>query len=268
MIPRPGAEAPPLFAATLPTARPRLTYGVLALLGIIYLLTELTGGSTRSANLIRWGANYAPLITEGEYWRLISANFLHIGIAHFITNAYSLYVLGTQVESLFGPRRFAVLYLFSGMTGALLSYVLTHSLSAGASTSLFGLFGALIVFFYRQREVLGGASRRQLQHLGILLLFNLALGFMPGSNIDNAGHLGGFIGGAALAWFLSPTYARTDPFARAFGEVLPGNRRPELANEHITDTNSLAKQAFVVAAFMVALVALVFAAVYAFQGAA
>ncbi len=268
MIPRPGAPPPPLFSASLPTAQPRLTYGVLAVLGVIYLLTELTGGSTRSANLIRWGANYAPLVTNGEYWRLITANFLHIGIGHFIANAYSMYILGTQVESLFGPRRFAVLFLFSGVTGALLSYVLTHALSAGASTSLFGLFGALIIFFYRQRDVLGSASRRQLQHLGVLLLFNLALGFMPGSNIDNAGHLGGFIGGAALAWFLAPAYARTDPFARAFGEVLPGHRRPELSNDQITDTNSLAKQAFVVAAFTVALIALIFAAVYAFQGAA
>jgi rhomboid protease GluP len=266
MLSRPGSTPPPLFSASLPVAKPFLTYVFLGLIVVIFILTELTGGSESSTNMLRWGANAAQRVTNGEYWRLFTANFLHFGLLHIMSNAYSLYVLGTQVEALFGPRRFVVLYLLSGVSGALLSYVLTHGFSAGASTSLFGLFGALLVFYYRQREVLGGASRAQLQHLGILLAFNVFLGLTPGSNIDNAGHLGGLIGGAGLAWFLAPTYARTDPVARAFGSVLPTYRKPELANDLITDTNTLAKQAFPVAVFAVGLVALTFAAVVLYQG--
>jgi rhomboid protease GluP len=268
MITRPGSEPPPLFRATLPLAKPQLTYVILGALAVIWLLTEVTGGSTNSRNMVRWGANFAPLVTEGEFWRLLTANWLHFGVQHIMFNGYSLYVLGTQVESLFGPRRFMAIYLLSGVSGSLASYVLTNGLSAGASTSLFGLFGALVVFFYKQRNLLGGTSLRQLQHLGIVLLVNVVLGFLPGSNIDNWGHAGGLIGGAALAWFLAPTYIRTDPLARAFGGVLPAYKRPELANDDITDTNTIGKQGLVLGVFVVALIALsiLAASAYGYSG--
>ncbi len=264
MIPRPGSSPPPLFQATLPLARPLLAYVFLGLIAVLYVLTEISGGPNRSV-LMLYGANIAEAVTAGEYWRLVTASFLHWSPTHILFNGYALYSLGTQVESLFGPRRFAAVYLLSGVTGALLSYVITHGTSAGASTSIFGLFGALAVFYYKQRKILGGTSQRQLQQLGFILLLNLILGFSPGSNIDNWGHAGGLIGGLILAWFLSPDYVPTEPAAQSQAEILPSRSRPELSNAYITDANSLGRQAFTIAVFIAAVGALTFFAVLQYQ---
>ena len=264
MLPRPGSSPPPLLQATLPLARPLLAYVFLGIIAVLYVLTEISGGPNRSL-LMQYGANIAEAVTAGEYWRLITANFLHWSPTHILFNGYALYSLGTQVESLFGPRRFAAIYLLSGVTGALASYVITHGASAGASTSIFGLFGALAVFYYKQRKILGGASQRQLQQLGFILLLNLILGFSPGSNIDNWGHAGGLIGGLMLAWFLVPDYVPTKPIAQSQAEILPRRARPELSNEYITDANSLARQAFTIAVFIAAVGALTFFAVLQYQ---
>lgn len=264
MIPRPASSPPPLFQATLPLARPLLAYVFLGVIAVLYVLTEISGGPNRSV-LMLYGANIAEAVTAGEYWRLITANFLHWSPTHILFNGYALYSLGTQVESLFGPRRFAAVYLLSGVTGALFSYVITHGTSAGASTSIFGLFGALAVFYYKQRKILGGTSQRQLQQLGFILLLNLILGFSPGSNIDNWGHAGGLIGGLILAWFLSPQYVPTESIALAPAEIEQRHQRPELSNEHITDANSLARQAFTIAIFVAVVGALTYFAVLRYQ---
>ena len=174
----------------------------------------VTGGSENSTNLIRWGANFAPLVHAGEYWRLITANFLHIGIIHIAFNSYALYALGAQAEALYGPRRYIAIYLLTGISGAIFSYMFTQGLSAGASTSLFGLFGALVVFFYKQRKVLGAMGQQQLVSLAITLGANVLLS-LTNPRIDNWGHVGGFLGGLILAWFLCPTYDRVNPFAQA-----------------------------------------------------
>jgi rhomboid protease GluP len=256
MFNRPGQPPPQLFSATLPTQKPIVSYILLGINIVVFLGQTFTGGSANTANLIAWGANYAPLVTNGEFWRLLAANFLHIGSAHIFFNSWALYSLGPQVESLFSWRRFLAIYLLSGISGAVFSYLFTQGLSAGASTAIFGLFGALVVFFYKQRNILGGVSRQVLTNLGVTLLLNVFLGLAPGSRIDNWGHLGGFVGGAILAWFLCPSYQRTDPFEQAFGEILPNYRRPELANGDLTDTNSLSRNMFVIALFVVGLVAL------------
>ena len=179
-------------------------------------------------------------------WRLFTANWLHFGLEHVFFNGYSLYVLGRSVESLFGPRRFTALYLLSGLSGALASYVFTNGLSAGASTALLGLFGALMAYFYRQREAIGNSSRAPLQQLWIVLVINIVFGLVPGSRVDNWGHAGGLLGGLVLGWFLCPRYAPVESGARSGGE---------LATPYIVDTNSLVKQWPVLVAFAIVLVA-------------
>jgi hypothetical protein len=136
------------------------------------------------------------------------------------------------------------------------SYLFTHGLSAGASTSLFGLFGALVVYYYKHREMFGKMGQQQLINLGVILLINVIIGLSPGSNIDNWGHLGGFVGGAVLAWFLCPTYAPVDPFTRALEPAMTQTRKPELSNGIIMDTNSLMKQLVPVVMFLLAMIAL------------
>ena len=256
MIPdnRPPAPPPPV-RLRLPLAKPMWTYVFLVINAIIFVAMTIDGGSENGDTLVRWQANYAPLVIAGEYWRLFTANFLHIGIAHILFNSYALYSLGAQAEALYGPRRFVVTYLLTGISGAVFSFAFTHGLSAGASTSLFGMFGALVVYFYKHRKDLGAAGQQQLVSLGVTLALNVMLS-LTNPRIDNWGHVGGFVGGVILAWFLCPVYERVNPFAHAFEPVLPASRKPELSNGEIMDTNSLAKQSFIVVVFAVGLIAL------------
>lgn len=257
MTPIPPSPAPtprPANRLRLPIVRPLWTYIFLGINIIIFVLLEFSGGSTNSQNLIRFGANYAPLVAGGDYWRLFTANFLHIGVLHLLVNSYALFILGGEVEALFGRQRYVVIYLLSGISGAIASFMLTQGLSAGASTSLFGLFGALAVFFYKQRAILGNFGQQRLISLGLTLAINVAIGLQPGSRIDNFGHLGGLIGGAILAWFLCPRYAASYGSMVGTGApIFPGSPLQPVS-ETIVDTNSLKQQSLSVGLFALTLV--------------
>jgi rhomboid protease GluP len=251
----PSQPVRPSWRVRLPLSRPFLAYAFLGINLVIFVVMEVMGGSENARNLIRFGANYAPLVSGGDYWRLFTANFLHIGVLHLLVNSYALYVLGREVETVYGPTRFAVIYLLSGISGAIFSYMLTQGLSAGASTSLFGLFGALAVYFYKQRQLLGDLGRQRLMNLGLTLVINVIIGLSPGSSIDNWGHVGGAIGGAILAWFLCPTYALANPVVTPVSQSTLDNQI-ELSPGQLTDTNSLRKQGFAVGLFGLGLIAL------------
>ena len=199
-------------ALRLPTYRPRVTYVMMGLLIAVFVIETLAGGSEKTSVLIRLGANVGPLVTTGDYWRLFTANFLHIGLLHIAFNLYALYIVGTEVEMFYGPWRFLVIYLLSGLSGTVASYAFTYGLSAGASTAVFGLIGTLFAFFTRNREVFGEMSRTRLTNLVVVIAINVFYGLSV-SAIDNWGHIGGFIGGFILGWLLCPFYqieARSD----------------------------------------------------------
>jgi rhomboid protease GluP len=162
---------------------------------------------------------------------------LHAGILHAGFNLYALYIIGPQAEAIFGRRRFLTVYLVSGMGGVLASYLLTAEVSVGASSAIFGLIGALLIFFYRHRKALGEFGRRGLVNLLVVAGINLVLGLSPG--IDNWGHIGGLLAGALLALVLGPdlrlerveitgqtivsdrrAFRRTWPFALLVGLVI------------------------------------------------
>ncbi|MFK2824362.1 rhomboid family intramembrane serine protease [Bacillus sp. B190/17] len=158
---------------------------------IVFLLLELTGGSTDARNLIRFGAKFNPLILEGEWWRFFTPIFLHIGFLHLLMNTFALYFLGTAVEQIYGRFRFLFIYLFSGFVGTLASFVLNDHLSAGASGAIFGCFGALLYFGLIYPRLF---FRTMGMNVIVVIGINLVFGFsVPG--IDNAGHIGGLIGG-------------------------------------------------------------------------
>ena len=191
----------------IPLTRPRWVWVFLAINVTIWLLMTLAGGSENSGVLIQFGANASPLVVRGEYWRLFTANFLHIGLPHLLFNSYALVVLGPEVEALFGSPRLITLYLLSGLSGSIVSFGLhTGSrLSAGASTAIFGLVGALLAFFIRNRRHFGDVGRRRVNHYLFVAALNLYIGLsVPG--IDNLGHIGGFAGGLTLGWLLCPFY--------------------------------------------------------------
>ncbi|MCI2254540.1 rhomboid family intramembrane serine protease [Domibacillus sp. PGB-M46] len=171
--------------------KPFFTYVFTAVNVIMFFLMTIAGGSTATDVLIQFGAKFNPLILEGEWWRFITPVFLHIGLLHLLMNSMALYYLGTAVEQIYGRLRFLWIYLFSGFTGSLLSFLLTPNLSAGASGAIFGLFGALLYFGVTKPKLF---FRTMGMNVLVVIGINLAFGFtVPG--IDNAGHIGGLIGG-------------------------------------------------------------------------
>ena len=189
----------------LPLTRPRVVYVLMAIIGLVFVIEELAGGSQNSRVLINLGANYAPRVSAGEYWRLFTANFLHIGILHVAFNGYALYVLGQEAEAIYGAARFLVIFLLAGLSGAIASFALTYGLSAGASTGIFGLIGTLIAFFVRNRQVFGALGRTRLNNLLFVAAFNVIYGLSVPA-IDNWGHAGGLASGLLLGWLLCPFY--------------------------------------------------------------
>jgi len=203
----PDLAAPPPPKLRIPVTRPLWVKVCLAINVGLWLLMALAGGSENPEVLIRFGANFSPLVVQGELWRLFTANFLHIGVVHLVFNSLALYSLGQEVEALFGSPRFIVVYLLTGLSGSIFSFGLRTdaALSAGASTAIFGLVGTLIAFFVRNRRHFGELGRRRLNNYVFLILINLYIGLsVPG--IDNLGHIGGFLGGLILGWLLCPFY--------------------------------------------------------------
>jgi rhomboid protease GluP len=245
----------PLSPAPTPPPSPRLvqlslpilrgtTWVSWTLLGInvvIWLAMTLAGGSTNQEVLLAFGAKYGPAILGGEYWRLLTSSFLHIGVMHLAFNAYALYALGPQVERFFGRARFLLLYLLTGVLSSATSYLISSTLAAGASGSIFGLVGALSAFFIHERKVLGAPGRRRLNNLISVVVVNLVIGFTV-PNIDNAAHVGGLIAGLAIGWVLSPRYAIAPPGPTGPAEVV--------------DRNSLTRSWWVIPAALLALVGL------------
>ena len=193
----------------LPLHKPVVTWVLLGMIIVVFALETLMGGSTNSEVLVRLGAKVNPLIAQGEYWRLLTAMFLHIGIMHLAVNGYALAAIGTELERLVGWKRFLAIYLLAGLFGGLASYAFSDSLSAGASGAIFGIIGALAAFFLRHRQQLGAWGQRRLANIAFLIVINLVLGFTQPA-IDNMAHLGGLVSGFCLGWFLMPRY-KLDP---------------------------------------------------------
>lgn len=174
---------------------PYVTYGIIGINILLFFATYLFGnGSEDSMTLLRFGANYGPLIRMGEYYRLITSAFLHAGIFHLLLNCYTLYIVGSQIESFIGKAKYVLVYLFSALTGSLLSIIFNDSIGIGASGAIFGLFGSLLYFGYHYRVYLGTVIRSQIIPL---ILLNLLFGFLL-NGIDNAAHIGGLVGGMLM----------------------------------------------------------------------
>ncbi|MFY4776336.1 rhomboid family intramembrane serine protease [Metabacillus sp. RGM 3146] len=171
--------------------KPFLTYLLIAIQVIMFIVLEISGGSTNNETLIRYGAKYNPLIQEGEWWRFITPIFLHIGIIHLLLNTLALYYVGMAVEKMYGSFRFLFIYLFAGIAGSLASFAFNSEISAGASGAIFGCFGALLYLVVIDKQLF---FRTIGPNIIVMILLNLVIGFSM-SNVDNSGHIGGLIGG-------------------------------------------------------------------------
>lgn len=149
-------------------------------------------------NIEMKGVMFGPYIVfNQEYWRLITPIFIHFGLMHIAVNSVVLYFMGSQVEALYGHLKFFLIYIFSGILGNLMSFAFNGPMvqSAGASTSLFGMFGAFVIlgFHYKDHPVIQGMVRQ----FTLFIVMSLVFGFFDRS-IDMWGHLGGLFGGMLL----------------------------------------------------------------------
>jgi len=173
--------------------RPYVTYGLLLINTIMFVIMFLFNNYDYFViNYSTWGYD---IVVHHEYWRLFTGAFLHGDIFHFLFNMYALYIIGSQIESFMGKTKYLIIYFFSILSASLLSIILNSDYSIGASGAIFGLLGAMLYFGYHYRVYLGGVIKSQIIPI---ILINLLIGSLPGSEIDNYAHIGGLIGGILI----------------------------------------------------------------------
>jgi rhomboid protease GluP len=154
-----------------------------------------------------WGANFGPATQEGEWWRLLTAVFVHLSLIHVAVNLWALWDIGRLVEGLLGRWRYTLLFVGSGVFGNLTSLALQdhQRVSSGASGAIFGLYGALIAFLWRERASIAPDEYRWISRVAIAFsALMLVVGlFIP--SMDNAAHAGGLLAGMVLANLLGHT---------------------------------------------------------------
>lgn len=186
--------------------RKHIVTTVIIAINTLVFIAMLFGGADlvmpTSEIIVTWGGNFRPLVLQGDYWRLISNCFVHIGILHFVLNTYALYYIGLLLEQLIGWKKFLWLYLLCGWLASVTSlYFHVDSVSAGASGAIFGLYGvflSMLVF----KSVAHDIVKTFLTSILLFVGYNLLLGMRGG--IDNAAHMGGLVSGFILGMGLVP----------------------------------------------------------------
>jgi rhomboid protease GluP len=187
--------------------RARVTPVLVGLNVLAFVALVAANGGTlafRPDVLAAWGANVGVLTANGEWWRLLTAAFLHLGVAHLVLNAWALWSVGRDAERFYGSATYAVIYCVAAVLASLGSAVWDPSrTSVGASGAIFGIGGALLAFLARHRtSVPAGIARTQWIATGVFVAVSLAAGVViPG--IDNAAHVSGLVAGFALGWWLA-----------------------------------------------------------------
>ncbi|MBK8780695.1 MAG: rhomboid family intramembrane serine protease [Anaerolineales bacterium] len=198
----------------LPSLAPAVTYVIIGLTALVYLLQLASvwvwGYAVYEIDWLEiYGARFNTAIRAWELWRFITPVFLHGSISHIFFNMYALLSIGTLLERHFGHSRFFWLYFLGAFTGNVFSFLFTgeNGYSVGASTAVFGLIGAEVIFFYQNRELFGSQAKQAISNAVVIIAINLFIGLSPG--IDNWGHVGGLLGGMIFAWFAGPRWAVT-----------------------------------------------------------
>jgi len=178
---------------------------------LVFILMVFSGVSIfqpNTENLITWGANLRSITLSGQWWRLITNTFLHIGILHILLNMYALLYIGILLEPYLGKFRFASAYLFTGILASLTSiYWHPMTVSAGASGAIFGMYGVFLAML--TTNIIDKKTRSALfASIGVFVVFNLMNGVKAG--IDNAAHIGGLIGGLIIGYAYYPSLKKPE----------------------------------------------------------
>jgi len=181
-----------------------ITTILIAINVIVFLFSSL------NPDLVIQGALYGSLLDPGVYWHLITSMFVHANIEHLGLNMLSLFFIGRAGEIFYGHWRFLAIYLLSGIIGGVVFLVLTpNGAAVGASGAIFGVFGALGVFYLVNRRALGAYGSGAIGNWFFWLILNLGYGFLvPNANVAVWAHVGGLVGGAIIAVLLLPRNRR------------------------------------------------------------
>jgi membrane associated rhomboid family serine protease len=216
------------------THTPIVTYGIIAICVALFAVEAVLsegatlGGGFLGGTLGPLGLQFGifgPAVQEGEWWRIITSAFFHIGPIHLAFNMYVLYLYGALVERMYGPIEYAVTYLLCAAGGSVLTILVDfNQLAVGASGALFGIVGMLFVVSRRHHAVLGRDARTMLAGIGTYVVYLLIFTFVV-PRISWTGHLGGLAVGAVLGFFLPPTGVATlaGMWRTAGGEQLHGS---------------------------------------------
>lgn len=198
---QPEPPAPPTLAQRLRAAP--VTVGLLAICIVMFAIAERDGDTTTNATLIRFGASLRPLVWAGEWWRLFTAMFLHVGPVHLVWNVVMGFGWCAHAERQLGSLRFLLLYLASGVAGVATSVIGHEAVSAGASSALFGVIGMVLV---QQRLAVDSWAAFWAHPGNRSFVVNTAVWFGLGlfMRFDNYAHAGGLVAGATLAWGFAP----------------------------------------------------------------
>ena len=194
--------------------KPIITISLIAINTIIFIITFFIGNTNWIFDT--FALNSQEVILHNEYYRIFTGAFLHADIFHLLFNMYSLYIIGSQMESFQGKGKYIATYIFSIISASLLSIILNRGNSVGASGAIFGLLGAMLAFGLHYRVYLGGVVKSQIIPL---IAVNLIIGFASGGMIDNWAHIGGLIGGILITNALGVKYKSTT-FDRVNGTIV------------------------------------------------
>ncbi len=194
-----------VFSLLIPKEHFYITPILIDLNLLIFLLMAISGIgfiTFNSTDLLHWGANYAPYIKEGQWWRLLTSIFLHSGIMHLVFNMVGLLTVGIFVEPALGKNRFAFLYILCGICASITS-ALYHPIAVGvgASGAIFGMYGIFLSLLLT-KFFPSDFKKAFLFSTLIFIGYNLLMGISR--NIDNATHIGGLITGIIAGFILSP----------------------------------------------------------------
>jgi len=197
---------------------PVITYTIIAICVALFGIdVALSGGETLQGGFL--SGSVGPLgeqhlintffVAQGEWWRIITSAFFHLGLIHLGFNMYVLYLYGPIVERMYGRLEYAAIYLLSAAGGSVLTILVDpRQLAAGASGAIFGIIGLLFAVSRRHHAVVGREGRAMMAGIGSYLVFLLIFTFVvPG--ISWTGHLGGLIVGAVIGFLLPPTGVAT-----------------------------------------------------------
>jgi len=186
----------------------KITITLIAINALVFICVALSGGGVWSPNVVvlrGWGTMYGPAVRAGEWWRLVSACFLHFGLLHLVMNMITLAFVGAFAEREFGGPRFALMYLLSGVLGATCSLLWNSNIdSAGASGAIFGLYGALLVVRFRKDLDIPPFLLKQQQGIAVaFILSNVYISLRLHLHVDYAAHAGGLVGGMLVGFVLA-----------------------------------------------------------------